>query len=210
MVGPRRFALLAAVVAAVTVWPATPANGQTHPATPTLLELIAPGSVVADVGAGAGDLTVVLAQHVGPTGHVYATEIDLPRLDQIRRRTAEQGLENVTVFPAAARATNLPVRCCDAVVLRNVYHHLEHPDAINRDLSSLVVRPGGMLVVIDFTPRPDTEPPAGVPANRGGHGVPIEIVIEEVEAAGLEHVETTRYPPEGGNLYLILFRKPPM
>ena len=186
------------------------ARAQEHPATPTLLELIAPGSVVADVGAGAGDLTVVLAQHVGPTGHVYATEIDLPRLNQIRQRTVEQDLENVTVFPAAARTTNLPVRCCDAVVLRNVYHHLEHPDAINRDLSSLVVRPGGLLVVIDFAPRPATEPPAGVPANRGGHGVPIEVVIEEVVAAGLVHVETTRYPPEEQGRFLILFRKPPM
>lgn len=210
MIGLRRFALVAAVVAAVAVWPATPANGQAHPATLTLLELIAPGSVVADVGAGAGHLTVVLAQHVGPTGHVYATEIDLPRLDQIRQRTAEQGLENVTVFPASARTTNLPVRCCDTVVLRNVYHHLEHPDAINRDLSSLVVRPGGLLVVIDFAPRPDSEPPAGVPANRGGHGVPIDVVIEEVAAAGLTHVETTRYPPEAQGRYLILFRKPPM
>ena len=36
---------------------------QAHPATETLLELVAPGSVVADVGAGAGDLTVVLARH---------------------------------------------------------------------------------------------------------------------------------------------------
>jgi len=39
------------------------------------------------------------------------------------------------------------------------------------------------LAVVDFPPRPNSEVPAGVRANRRGHGVPPEIVQQEVGAA---------------------------
>src|SRR5215469_15773751 len=35
-----------------------------------------PGSVVAEIGAGNGQMAIRMAQRVGPSGHVYATEID--------------------------------------------------------------------------------------------------------------------------------------
>ena len=48
------------------------------------------------------------------------------------------------------------------------------------------LKPGGRLAIIDFPPRSGLEPVEGVPSNRGGHGIPEKIVIEELTAAGLQ------------------------
>jgi hypothetical protein len=81
---------------------------------------------------------------------------------------------------------------------------------IPRPVELLELKPGGRLAVIDFPPRPDTDVPPGVPANRGGHGVPPDVVEREVRAA-LTHVRTiSPWSPasQPASLYLVLFRKP--
>ncbi len=59
-------------------------------------------------------------------------------------------------------------------------------------------------------PDPGSELPAGVPASRRGHGVPIAVVEEELKAAGLTHLRTIPKWPEGEKhpLFLVLFSKP--
>lgn len=89
---------------------------------------------VADVGAGGGDLTLALAAEVGPAGHVFSSDVDTNALEQIRRRVAAAGLRNVTLVEAGAHTTGLPANCCDAIVLRRVYHHLSDPAATGADL----------------------------------------------------------------------------
>ena len=72
------------------------------------------------------------------------------------------------------------------------------------------LKPGGRLIVIDFPPRPNSEVPAGVPANRLGHGVPTAVVMKEV-GGQLTHVRTIeKWAPNStqADLYLVLFRKP--
>src|SRR5215470_19412697 len=110
-----------------------------------------PGMSLADVGAGRGELTVALAAEVGPSGQVFSTDIDTQALEQIRARVAAAALQNVTVVQARARDTGLPTHCCDAVVLRRVYHHLRDPAATNFDLLR-ALRPSGVLAIIDFPP----------------------------------------------------------
>src|SRR5262249_13412378 len=87
------------------------------------------GMSVADVGAGRGELSVALAAEVGPSGRVFSTDIDTQALEQIRARVAAAALHNVTVVQAHARDTGLPSGCCEAVVLRRVYHRLSDPAA---------------------------------------------------------------------------------
>ena len=155
------------------------------------------GMTVADVGAGKGQLTLALAREVGPTGRVFATEIDAARLQRLR----EARLGNVTVVEAGNDKTGLPAECCDAVVLRRVYHHLSDPAAVNASLLQ-ALRPGGALVVIDFPP----------PFfwTRGSLGVPAEDVIEELKRGRFELVRVERDWPGRGPLgsYCALFRKP--
>ena len=104
------------------------------------------------------------------------------------------------------RATNLPDACCDAVFLRNVYHHITAVDAFNRSLVASL-KPGGRLAIIDFEDRSGGQIPKGVPANRGGHGVPPGIVVDELKAAGLTHIRTAEQWPPGEPTFLALFRK---
>lgn len=153
-----------------------------------------PGSVVADFGAGKGELTIPMAQKVGPSGHVFATEVNPSRLEAIRERAEKAGVQNVTVIEGAEKTTNLPDNCCDVIFMRGVYHHLTDPADIDRSLYR-ALRPGGEIAIQDFRPTIWLAPwtPKGIPANRGGHGVPPNIVVDEMTAAGF-HLEQTIDP----------------
>jgi precorrin-6B methylase 2 len=173
-----------------------------------LLEL-QPGMTVADVGAGFGAWTMRFSRWLGPEGRVYATDVGAAQLAALRDVTTRERLTNVTVLEGASSTTNLPALCCDAILIRDAYHHLTQPADIIRSLAGSL-KPGGRLAVIDFPPRPDSTVPAGVPADRGGHGVPSEIVQREVGAV-LTHVRTIpAWAPDSqpASLFLVLFRKP--
>jgi SAM-dependent methyltransferase len=186
----------------------------TGPEMPRLRHELAlkPGMSVADIGAGRGELTVALAAEVGPSGQVFSTDIDTQALDQIRARIAAAGLQEVTVVQAHARDTGLPTNCCDAVVLRRVYHHLSDPVATNGDLLR-VLRPGGVLAIIDFPPMFSWVwpwSPKDTPGNRTGHGVAAGLVVEEVTGRGFTLVKVIEDWPGRGPLksYCAIFRKP--
>jgi cyclopropane fatty-acyl-phospholipid synthase-like methyltransferase len=173
-----------------------------------LLEL-KPGMTVADIGAGFGAWTTRFSRLLGPSGRVFATDIGAAQLAALRASVAREGLTNVTVVEGAAGATNLPALCCDAILIRDAYHHLAQPDDIVRSFAA-ALKPGGRLAVVDFPPRPNSEVPSGVPANRGGHGVPPEVVQKEAGAV-LTYVRTIPdWAPtsQPASLFLVLFRKP--
>jgi ubiquinone/menaquinone biosynthesis C-methylase UbiE len=177
---------------------------------PQLAEVLGvkPGMVVADIGTGGGAMAMVLGRLVG-SGHVYATDIAERSLTTTREYAKREGLTNITVIESGAGSTNLPRECCDALFLRNVYHHITEPEAFNKSLYA-TAKPGARLAIIDAAPGKGSELPAGVPANRGGHGVPLTVVIEELTAAGFEHVRTIQGWPPGEQqpmVFLALFAK---
>ena len=102
------------------------------------------------------------------------------RLARLREAAGRARLDNVTVVEAQSRETGLPPTCCDAIVLRRVYHHLTDPSSINANLLQSL-RPGGVLVIIDMPP-----PFSWL---RGSLGVPAQVVIDEVKASGFELVQ---------------------
>jgi ubiquinone/menaquinone biosynthesis C-methylase UbiE len=159
--------------------------------TERLAELLAvrPAAAVADVGAGDGRFALELAARVGPSGRVYATELGAEAREEIRAAAAKAGLANLEVVEAEIAATGLPSACCDAILLRHVYHHLTEPAALNRDLARALA-PGGVLVIVDFPPtwylRPFT--PDGVGAERAQHGIAPADALRELHAAGFEEV----------------------
>ena len=102
---------------------------------------------------------------------MFATDITENALRQTRNCMKREGLTNVTVIEGAEAATNLPDACCDAIVLRNVYHHITAVDAFNGSVVTSL-KPGGRLATIELEDRRGGQIPNGVPANRGGHGVP--------------------------------------
>jgi SAM-dependent methyltransferase len=159
------------------------------------------GMVVADVGAGKGQLTLALAKVVGSGGHVFSTEIDPGRLRSLRETVAAAGLGNITVVAAMTSESGLPAACCDAIVLRRVYHHLSDPAAINASLLR-ALRPGGLLAVIDL-------PPPSFFLDRSSLGIAAQIVVDEVTASGFERLQLHADWPGRGPLgsYCVIFRK---
>jgi predicted methyltransferase len=170
----------------------------------TALQLQA-GQIVADVGAGRGQLTVALARVVGPSGRVYATELDADRLRVIRQAADSAGLSNVSVIEAHATRTNLPERCCDALVLRLVYHHFSDPGRMNASLWHSL-KPGGLLAVIEFPP--DSVESADPEERDTGeqHGVTSATVVRELSQTGFELVATE--DGLGSGRFMVVVRRP--
>jgi ubiquinone/menaquinone biosynthesis C-methylase UbiE len=202
----RKLLLLVGLACAVVLVFAVGVRGDAAGEIGRLAELMGwkAGTMVADIGAGDGAYTFAAAGRVGAAGKVYATEIDAKKIAELRAEVAKRKLGNVTIVESKEADTNLPAGCCDAIFLRRVYHHLTKPvefdAALVRSLKS-----GGRLAIIDFPPRAGLEPVEGVPSNRGGHGIPEKIVIEELKAAGLQVEKIVEDWPE--NDYCVVFVK---
>src|SRR5215471_10861002 len=54
------------------------------------------GMSVLDFGCGVGDVSLIAARLVGPSGRVKGLDIDEPALTIARQRALEQGLTNIT------------------------------------------------------------------------------------------------------------------
>jgi ubiquinone/menaquinone biosynthesis C-methylase UbiE len=201
----RRNLLLLGLVCAAAVF-AGQAHGNAVEEVKRLAALMEwkPGTVAADIGAGDGEYTFRAVERVGASGKVYATEIDAKKLAELRSEVAKRKLGNVMVVESKEADTNLPTGCCDVIFLRRVYHHLTKPTEFDANLVRSL-KSGGRLAIIDFAPRAGLDPVEGVPRNRGGHGIPQEIVIEELSAAGLQVEKIVNDWPE--NSYCVLFVK---
>ncbi len=163
------------------------------------------GIFVADIGGGEGKYTFAAAGRVGIKGKVFATEIDAKKLGELREEAAKRKIGNVMVVESKEADTNLPAGCCDAIFLRRVYHHLTKPVEFDANLVRSL-KSGGRLAIIDFAPRAGLEPVDGVPSNRGGHGIPQKIVIEELSAAGLQVEKIANDWPEDSYCVLLVKR----
>ncbi len=165
------------------------------------------GQTIGDVGAGRGEIGIAAAAAVGKTGRVYLTELDEEKRKALEGEVKSRGLANIAVLQAAEKQTNLPNECCDGIVLRRVYHHLTSPAEMDASLLRSL-KPGGELAVIEFAPRKwlsESDPVKGVLANRGGHGIPKSILIEELTTAGFKVDKVFDDWPDG---YCVVFRKP--
>ena len=163
------------------------------------------GVAVADVGGGRGKWTEELAGRVGATGHVYATEVEQDKVDDIAKRAKRAGLENVTAILGDQDDTGLPAGCCDAILLRLVYHHFQDPAKMRASLAA-AMKPGARLVIVDTAPHDDWRRLSGVP-DRGGHGISPADLVGEMTRGGFELIEQHHdWPDEEAN-YCAVFQK---
>jgi ubiquinone/menaquinone biosynthesis C-methylase UbiE len=165
------------------------------------------GQTIADVGAGEGEIGFAAAAVVGEGGKIYLTELDPKKRKALEKEVQKRGLKNTVVVQGVEKETNLPDGCCDEIVLRRVYHHFTAPMEMDASLLR-ALKPGGELAVIDFPPRKwlsAADPVKGVPANRGGHGIPQKILLEEVTKAGFRVEKVLDDWPEDS--YCVILRK---
>jgi ubiquinone/menaquinone biosynthesis C-methylase UbiE len=188
-----RFFVTLLVTVGVTVGPAAASaqpsgitNGQIFDALG-----IQSGRTVCEMGAGDGELSLAAAKIVGPEGRIYTSELGDDRLKALRNRMAASTLTQITVIAGDASQTNFPAGECDALFMRNVYHHFADPPAMNASIA-LALKPGGRLAVVDFTPPPGNE--AACPADRGKdgmHGITAATLTRELTEAGFGPVTST-------------------
>jgi ubiquinone/menaquinone biosynthesis C-methylase UbiE len=108
-----------------------------------------PGMVVADIGAGSGYYTVRMANKVGPSGKVYATDIQQGMLDLLTRRVTRERLTQVVPVLGTADDPRLPPGVLDLALMVDVYHELSAPQAFIRRLRESL-KPDGRLVLIEY------------------------------------------------------------
>lgn len=141
-----------------------------------------PGSIVADIGAGAGAFEGALSAAVTPAGIVYAVDIEQGLLDHIAARAKTIGLSNVRVVLGQYTDPALPARNVDTALIYDVLHHIKDRETYLKNLAGYLAQ-GGRIAVVDFI------------VGKGGHVKDSEQQITKQQtdawmaAAGLKPVE---------------------
>lgn len=158
------------------------------------------GMTIADIGAGTGLFTTLLAQATAPNGSVFAVDIIPPFIANIAKRMVEAKIDNVTPVLCTDKSTNLPPASVDKVFICDTYHHFEYP---KQTLASIhqALRPGGEILLVEFHRIPGKSSDFIMGHVRAGQ----EVFVKEIEAAGFESMgEVEGFLKDN---YLIRFRK---
>lgn len=122
---------------------------------------LSPGVRVADLGAGTGVFTLPLAKAAGPTGKVYAIDVDPGLLAIVSEKARAASLPTIQTVVAGEVDSRIP-EPVDLIFICDTMHHLPNQGDYVKQFGKLL-RPGGRVVVIDFA---DGHWPAGHEAFR--------------------------------------------
>jgi len=137
---------------------------------------IEPGDRIADLGSGGGYFTFRLSRAVGPTGKVYAVDVDKDMLEDLAESVKKDGYLNIDKVLAKYDDPSLPESGVDLIFTSNVYHHIEARAKYFADAAKYL-RPGGRVAVVDFNGRHWS-------ATFVGHTTPVELIKKEMDEAG--------------------------
>jgi ubiquinone/menaquinone biosynthesis C-methylase UbiE len=115
------------------------------------------GASVADIGAGSGFITERLSARVGPTGRVFANDLQPQMLQILGRRLAQRNITNVTLVQGTIDDPKLDAASVDLEIMVDVYHELSQPQAMLRRLRA-ALKPGGRLVLLEYRKEDPTIP----------------------------------------------------
>ena len=137
---------------------------------------IKPEEQIADLGSGSGYFTFRLADAVGPSGQVYAVDIDADMNAHLAKRLQEKGYKNIEVMLAKPHDPGLPENGVDLIFSTNTYHHLENRPSYFANARKYL-RPNGRLAIIDFNGE-------GLLQQLSGHYTPSDVIQRELQEAG--------------------------
>ena len=135
------------------------------------------GMTVADIGAGSGYMTMRIAPLVGPTGKVYATDIQPALLQRLQQKISASGVSNVEIVLGTDTDARLPESTVDVALLVDVYHELQHPREMLRSIRRSL-KPDGRLVLVEYRKEDATIPIAPT------HRLSVAAATAEVESEG--------------------------
>lgn len=108
-----------------------------------------PGMVVADIGAGSGVITVMLAEKVGKEGRVVAVDIQQEMLNRLARKVKEKKLDNVVTVQGTVKTAKLNAATIDLAIMVDVYHEFSFPYEMLSNISQSL-KPGGRVVFVEY------------------------------------------------------------
>lgn len=153
--------------------------------------------VVADIGVGTGYFALPWAQRL-EGGRVLGVDIQPEMLDILSARAEESGLSNVEPIRGTISDPMLPAGEVDLVLIVDAYHEFSHPREMLAGIAR-GLRPGGRLVLVEYRGEDPFVPIKDL------HKMTEEQAIREVEASGLNWVETGEFLPQQ---HVLVFEKP--
>lgn len=151
-------------------------DGWQHPEQVIQSLEIRAGDHVADIGSGSGYFTFRLAEAVGPTGKVYAVDVDPEMNEYVARRARELKYPNIVAILAKPDDPLLPKSSIDLIFTCNTYHHLGDRTFYFARLKQYL-RPNGHVAIIDFNGE-------GWFTRLIGHWIAREVIQRELQQAG--------------------------
>jgi ubiquinone/menaquinone biosynthesis C-methylase UbiE len=158
-----------------------------------------PGMWVADVGAGTGFYSIRLAKAIGPTGTVYANDIQQAMLDRLKIHAAQQNVTNIVTVLGTESDPRLPVGKFDLVILVDVYHEFSRPQRMLDGIRD-ALKSDGRLVLLEFRKEDPSVP------IRPEHKMSVAEVKAEVTPEGYSCEKVVDTLPWQ---HMIFFRKSP-
>lgn len=137
------------------------------------------GERIADIGAGSGYFAFRIAQHLGPSGRVYAVDINPDMIIHMNRVIRDRGITNVTTILAPPDDPLLPDHSVDRFFICDTWHHIQDRTGYLARMKRML-EPKGQIVMIDFQKR---ELPVGPPA---GMKIAKQDFIAQMRANGFE------------------------
>ena len=157
-----------------------------------------PGQTVADIGAGSGYMSVRMATRVGPTGRVYAEDIQPEMIELLKQRLTKQRVANVTPVLGLVDDPKLPDQSIDLMLLVDVYHEFSEPQKMLRGMRA-ALKSGGRLVLLEYRKEDPTVP------IRIEHKMTVAEAKLEVEAEGFALSKVDERLPRQ---HILIFTKP--
>ena len=114
------------------------------------------GMHVADIGAGSGYYTSLIAKRIG-NGKVYAVDVEPQMILFLNERIKEEKLSNVITVLGSEKSTALPSSSIDMMLLVDVYHEFSFPYEMGQSMYN-ALKPEGHLVLVEFRSEDETVP----------------------------------------------------
>lgn len=156
---------------------------------------ITPGSTVADIGAGTGYFTRSLARLTGPSGRVYAVDVQPEMLTLLTNKLKGTGITNVVAVLGSVTNANLPAASIDLALLVDVYHEFEFPFEMIESITQ-ALKPGGCLALVEYRGEDPKVPIKPL------HKMTEDQVLREMANHSLTWVQTIRTLPQQ-NIFLF-------
>jgi SAM-dependent methyltransferase len=154
---------------------------------------VKPGMTIGEVGAGNGYFTFKLAARVGPTGLIYANDINPNSLQNIKAGARQRRIDNIVTVRGEVADPLFPPGVLDLVIMVYVFHELTEPVKLLQNLKSSL-KPDAPLVILERDPNK-------MPSAKG-HFFQRERLLELVREADFDLVRVETFLPRD-NIYIL-------